>query len=83
MDEIEKVSQGRRAMTALGFVGPELDEMRQGVITRMKQMYIAGEATEVKLLAAVGELVTLDRLETSLRRQMRVGEAAQRKLNNE
>lgn len=83
IDEIAKMNTGRRVSLALEVLGPEIDLVRKDCIARMKQMYRADAATEVKLLAAVGELVAMDNLEIKLRQKIRSGETAQRKLSDE
>lgn len=82
-DKIASVNSGRTANLALQILGPEMDSVRQATIARLKQMYLDGTATEVRLLAGVAELCVLDNLESKLRTRIRRGEQSLKELHDE
>jgi len=82
-DKIATANLGRSANLALQILGPEIEAVRQNTVTKLKQMYIDGSATEVRLLAGVAELVVLDNLESKLRTRIRRGEQALKELHDE
>lgn len=82
-DKLANVNLGRTANLALEVLGPEMEAVRQGTISRLKQMYIDGSATEVRLLSGVAELCVLDTLESKIRTRIRRGEQSLKELHDE
>lgn len=75
-----KMNKGKTASYVLDLLDPTLLKMQNGVLSRMKMMYLSGEFTESKLLACAAELCTIDNIKNSLRSDICSSEAVSKNM---
>ena len=73
---LSDMNQGRAAHHTFEALSPVLDEVRIGAVAKLKNMYRAGDATEMKLLACVAELCTIDDIENRFKAKIAKGNRA-------
>lgn len=79
---LAEVNTGKTAGFVLAHLKTDLARQERDVIAKMKSMYRDGSYTEVKLLASVAELCTLEDIENRLVKRIKKGETAFVELND-
>lgn len=76
------VNTGKTAHYVLQHLGPDLERQKEVILGKMKAMFRDGTWSEVKLLASVAELCTLEDIENRLKARITRGQNASSELNN-
>lgn len=79
--DITTMNIGKKAGMVLEYLNPLIDDQKEIIVTRMKNMYREGSATEPKLFSIAGELVALDDLKNRITNKIKQADRISRKVH--
>jgi hypothetical protein len=78
---LTQINEGKTASYLLSQITPFLEDGKKSALQKLKNMYLAGDFTESKMLAVTAELCTLDDIEQRIRAKIRLGNKRAEELN--